>query len=164
MAIELVERFARGGEVLTYAAQGLTAEQQTKRIGPGEWSIIELIVHVLDADLVFGERMKRLIAEDGPTLLAFDDEKWMDRLDYRSMPLDEAAALFDANRRWVARLLRKCDETDFARSGNHSEKGPQTLAHVLAYATNHLDHHLTFLHGKRANLGVSLYPRFTSDR
>jgi hypothetical protein len=30
---------------------------------------------------------------------------------------------------------------------------------VVTYV-NHLDHHLKFLYGKRANLGVSIYPRY----
>ena len=30
----------------------------------GTWSIAELVAHVLDSDLVFADRIKRLIAED----------------------------------------------------------------------------------------------------
>ena len=43
------------------------------------------------------------------------------------------------------------------------ESGGQTLAEVLVYATNHLDHHLKFLYAKRAKLGVSIYPRYTAN-
>ena len=48
-------------------------------------------------------------------------------------------------------------------SGTHTEKGRQTLAEILVYATNHLDHHLKFLYAKRAKLGVAIYPRYTAN-
>ena len=75
----------------------------------------------------------------------------------------EAANLFAANRRWMAPILRALHDADFARAGNHTEKGRMTLAEILAYATNHLDHHLRFLYAKRAKLGIALPPRYTSE-
>ena len=107
--------------------------------------------------------MKRIIAEDSPTLVGFDEQAWISRLLSNEMPVDEAAALFAANRNWMSRILRAQDEAAFARAGMHTEKGRQTLADVLAYATNHLDHHLKFLYAKRAKMGVAIYPRYTAN-
>ncbi len=106
--------------------------------------------------------MKRIIAEDSPALLAFDENAWIDRLDSNAMPVDEAVALFEANRKWMARISEGPGTMRPISPGraNHTEKGRQTLAEVLAYATNHLDHHLKFLYAKRAKLGMS---RFTLD-
>ena len=78
-------------------------------------------------------------------------------------PSTKRPALFAANRKWMARILRSQDESIFARAGTHTEKGRQTLTEVLVYATNHLDHHLKFLYAKRAQLGVSIYPRYTAN-
>ena len=36
-----------------------------------------------------------------------------------------------------------------------------TAAEILSFATNHLDHHLKFLYGKRAAMGVTIYPRYS---
>jgi uncharacterized damage-inducible protein DinB len=163
MALEVIDRYVRGAELLAYASQGLTPEQQTARPGPGDWSIAELVVHLLDADLVYADRMKRLIAEDHPTLQGFDENRWIERLDSQSLPVGEAVDLFVANRRWMARLLRKCSEADFARTGTHTEAGPKSLAEILITITGHVDHHLKFLYAKRGNLGISLYPRYTRD-
>jgi uncharacterized damage-inducible protein DinB len=161
MSHDVIDRYELGAEVLTYAAQGLTPEQEAAHPGPGDWSLAQLAAHLLDTDLVYADRMKRLIAEEGPTLVAFDENAWAQHLDYASSPVAESVALFAANRRRMARILRKCTDADFARSGRHTEAGPQTLAEVLAYITNHLDHHLKFLYAKRANLGIALYPRYT---
>lgn len=157
----VIDRYAAGGPLLVYAVSGLAPEHETARPGPGAWSIAEVVAHMLDADLVIADRMKRVIAEDAPTLQAFDENAWIRRLHSHAMPVEEAVNLFAANRHWMTRLLRMCSETDFARSGIHSEAGRKTLAELLAGAVGHVDHHLRFLYGKRANLGTALLPRYT---
>ena len=159
----LIGRYELGAELLAYAVQGLTEEQGRERIGPGAWSVAELVAHLLDCDLAYADRMKRVIAEDDPTLLAFDQDAWLVRLGSAEMPVVEAVALLAANRRWMARVFKRLDEPDFARAGVHSELGPTTLAAFIARISNHVDHHLNFLYAKRGNLGVSIYPRYTRD-
>ncbi len=159
----VLDRFADGGPLLVQAVSNLTPEQAREHPIPGTWSIAEVVAHLLDSDLVLADRRKRIIAEDSPSLLAFDENAWIARLDSDAMPVDEAAALFAAHRRWMVRILKAQDEATFARAGVHSEAGRQTLAEVLVKATNHLDHHLKFLYAKRAKLGVAIYPRYTAN-
>lgn len=159
----LIERYAAGAPTLAYAVVGLSPEHEQARPGPGTWSIAELVAHVLDTDLVLTDRMKRILAENEPTLLAFDENAWVERLGYQGMRVEEAVNLLAANRHWMTQVLRCCAEGDFARAGNHTERGRQTLAEVLSTVVNHLDHHLRFLYAKRANLGVALPPRYTAQ-
>jgi hypothetical protein len=159
----LIDRYAIGGPILSYATMGLTLEQEQARPGPGAWSIAELVSHLVDSDLVAADRMKRLIAEENPSLVAFDEEAWISRLGSHEMLVEEGVNLFTANRHWMTRVLRRCSVPDFGRAGQHSQRGRVTLAEVLSTFTNHLDHHLKFLYAKRANLGVSLQPRYTYE-
>ena len=159
----VIDRFEAGGPLLVQAVAGLSPEQGRAHPIAGTWSVAELVGHLLDCDLVFADRIKRIIAEDSPTLQGFDESAWIARLGSDAVPVDEAAALFAANRKWMTRILRGQDESAFSRAGTHTEKGRQTLAEVLVYATNHLDHHLRFLYAKRAALGVAIYPRFTAN-
>ncbi len=163
MSAELLERYAAGGSLLAYAAGGLTPQQEQERPGPGAWSIAELVAHVVDTDLVIADRMKRVLAEENPTLLAFDENAWVDRLGAQQMPVEEGINLLAANRHWMSRILRRCPPADFGRAGTHSETGRKTLAELVIGACNHLDHHLVFLYAKRGNLGVSIYPRYTRE-
>lgn len=160
---DVIDRYASGGGLLQYATAGLDPKHETTRVEPGQWSLSEVVAHLLDSDLVMADRMKRIIAETDPVLQAFDENAWLDRLDSRSMPIDEAVLLFVANRRWMARILRKCSEEDFARSGQHTEAGRKTLAAVLAGAVAHLDHHLRFFYAKRAALGEAIPPRYSAE-
>jgi uncharacterized damage-inducible protein DinB len=157
----VIERYAAGGPLLVYATAGLTGEQEAAAVGPGTWSVATLVAHLLDADLVIADRMKRVIAEDEPVLQAFDEGRWIERLGSGSMPVEEAVNLFAANRHWMTRVLRKCSEADFARAGLHTEAGRKTLAELVVTAVGHLDHHLRFLYGKRAGLGVASIPHYS---
>ncbi len=159
----LIDRYSCGGAILAYAIAGLTPEQEAARPGPGAWSIAELAAHLLDADLVLADRMKRVIAEDDPVLQAFDEVAWVSRLDYQGTTAAEAVEILSVNRRWMTRILRGLSVADFRRAGQHTERGRVTLADLLATVTNHIDHHLRFLYAKRANLGVALPPRYGSE-
>jgi hypothetical protein len=157
----LIDRYAAGGPLLVYAAGRLTPELERARPGPGAWSIAELVAHLADSDLVAANRMKWVLAEPEPGLLNMDETAWVERLRYQEMPVEEAVNLFVANRHWMTRVLRGCSESDFARAGHHSVRGRVTLAELVTTYVNHLDHHLRFLFAKRANLGVSLQPRYS---
>jgi hypothetical protein len=159
----LIDRYAAGGVVLLYAVDGLSRSQEVAPPGDGagKWTIAELVGHLVDSDLVGGDRIKRVIAEPEPTLLAYDENAWIERLRSGQMSVEEGVNLFAANRRWIATVLRGCPETDFARAGNHTERGRMTLAELVAGYANHLDHHLRFLYAKRANLGAAVQPRYS---
>lgn len=159
----LIDRYAAGGPLLVYATSGLSQEHERARPGPGAWSIAELVAHLLDSDLVLADRMKRVIAEDEPVLLAFDENRWIDRLDSGAMPVEEAVNLFVAHRHWMTRILRNRSVADFGRSGVHSEAGRKTLADLVVGAVGHVDHHLRFLFAKRATLGVAQIPHYSDD-
>jgi uncharacterized damage-inducible protein DinB len=159
----LVERYVSGGPILNYALSGLTPVHEQARPGPGDWSLAELAAHLVDADLVFANRIKQVIAEPEPTLQAFDENAWIAKLGYQKTSVEESVTLLAANRRWMARILRDLSDADFARVGLHTERGRLTLAELLAYAVGHVDHHLRFVYAKRAKLGIALPPRYTSE-
>lgn len=157
----LIGRYAIGPATLEYAVHGLSDEQLRAKPGPGLWSIAELVAHMADSDAVGGDRIKRIIAEPEPTLLAYDETAWNDRLKMQDASLEDALVLFRANRRWIEQVLRRCDDSDFKRRGTHTEKGSVTLADQVVTYVTHLDYHLKFLYAKRANLRMAIQPRYS---
>jgi uncharacterized damage-inducible protein DinB len=152
MYTNLIDKYAAGAGKLRPAIAGLTREQLLARPGPGAWSIQELVVHLADSDLVGADRMKRVIAEDNPKLIGFDENLWIANLSPHEQSLDDALALFEAVRRQMASILRKVPNEGFARTGQHSERGPVTLENLVQTFITHLDHHLKFLQEKRERL------------
>lgn len=159
---DVIGRFEAASSVLSYAVAGLTPEQEQARPGPGDWSIAQVVAHLLDAELVYADRMRWVIAENDPILPAFDENAWIKRLGNDTMPIEESLNLFAASRQRMTKILRRCTESDFTRAGQHAERGRLTLADLVVSATHHLDHHLRYLYGKRANLGAAITPRYTN--
>src|SRR5206468_2003588 len=76
--------------------------------GPDEWSAIQVLGHLLDAEVTLAFRIRKLAAEPGGAIVAWDQEKWTDglrhhRADARTL-LAAYTALRAANLEQVRRL------------------------------------------------------------
>ena len=150
---ELIDRFEAGAELPGKSIDGLSREEFNSFPVPGTWSIQQVILHLFDSDLVGADRMKRVIAEPNPTLLAYDENLWVKNLHYETLDPKLACEVFRLNRRMMASLLRQLPDEAFDRTGNHTERGPESLAQLVQIYVDHLDHHLKFVREKRARLG-----------
>jgi len=161
MSRELVEQYANGAEKLTMAIRGLTAEDLTCRpaadAGVGQWSIHEVVIHLADAEQVVADRMKRVIAEENPVLLAFDENKWIANLQYDKQSTHDGAEIVKLVRWQMSAVLSALPGKAFERSGMHSEAGKKTLSDLIKGAIHHLEHHLKFIHAKRAKMGKEMW-------
>ena len=152
MTGELIDKFAQGSTRLSSAIEGMSREQLMATPVPGKWSTHQVVIHLADAELAFADRIKRIIAMENPTLLAWDENKFSANLHYEKQSTEDAVLLVQITRRQLTRVLRELPDAALQRSGTHSERGPQTLAVVLGFANSHLDHHLKFVEEKRAAL------------
>ena len=69
---ELLERFRRGPELVAGVMTGAAAEEVDYLSAPGKWTIRQILAHLADAETVGAFRLRAVIAEDNPTLSAFD--------------------------------------------------------------------------------------------
>jgi uncharacterized damage-inducible protein DinB len=152
----LIDRYSAGASVPGEAIRGLTAAELNAFPVPGTWSVQQIVMHLLDSDLIASDRMKRVIAEDMPTLLAYDETAFAKRLPYDKLDPTQACELFRLNRLFTAAILRLLPEETFERAGMHTERGRETLAHLVQDYSEHLDHHMKFLREKRKLLGKPL--------
>ncbi len=135
--------------------RGLSDEQLNTKLAPGTWSILEVVVHLLDSDLIATHRMRRMVAEELPLLVSYDENLFIARLPAELCDAAEVLNLFEANRRFTARWLRSLSAEAFAREGIHTQRGKVTVQFLLETYTKHVTHHMPFVDGKRANLGVA---------
>lgn len=157
MEREIIDRYEHGGEKLRQAVAGLTREDLHAFPVPGKWSIQQVVIHLLDSDLILAGRMKCVIAEDNPTLIGFDENKFVQRLHYEFQSAEDAVAVLALNRKIFAEVLRRLQPEDFSRKGTHNQRGVLTLAQLLEHAVEHLDHHLKFVYDKREQLGKLMW-------
>lgn len=149
----LIEAYVAGPAKLRAAVAGLTRDELTARPGPGAWSILEVVVHIVDSDAISIDRMKRMLSEDNPTLLYADETAYVERLHTHAQDLEDALTLLEVGRRQWARVLRLLPDEAFARTGQHNRCGIVTVGEYVASYVDHIDDHLKFIVGKRAKLG-----------
>lgn len=150
-----IAAYESGPSQLRAACVGLSTAQLNTRIAPGTWSIQEVVVHVLDSDLASTHRMRRMVAESNPLLISYDEDLFIARLPSETNEIAEVLALFEVNRRFTARWLRTLSHDDLARTGIHTQRGRVTVLQLVEIYSHHVNHHMTFVDGKRKALGVA---------
>jgi DinB superfamily len=157
---EIIDEYETGGDKLKKAIAGLTKEDllwvPPADAGVGLWSIQQIVVHLMDSDLISADRMKRIIAEENPLLLAYNENKFTANLFYDEQDAENSIHILDLNRRQFAVVLRKLPDSAFDRKGCHNERGLVTLAQAVQGTSKHLDYHVGFIHKKRAKLDKPL--------
>jgi hypothetical protein len=137
----LMERFRRGPEVLAVVLTGVFGEEEDFVPAPGKWSIRQVLAHLADSELVMAHRFRQVIAEDNPTLIAFDQDAWARNLDYARRKPKLSLETFRRISGENHELLSGLPESAFERSGNHSERGPITLLSLTETAAAHAESH-----------------------
>jgi uncharacterized damage-inducible protein DinB len=150
----LINQYLDGVKQLRQACAGMSREQALARPIAGKWSTLECVAHIADFDPILADRMKRVIAEENPTLVGADENKFAAALAYHGRDLQEELTIIEATRSQVARILRTLPESALARVGNHTERGPRTLQQLLESAIKHIPHHVKFILEKRQALGL----------
>ena len=152
----LIDEFERGGQLLAKSIAGLSREELTGHPIPGKWSIQQVVIHMQDSDSIAIDRMKRVIAQDKPLLIGYDETAFSKELFNDDQDINMALQIFDLNRRQFAKVLRKISADRWEKWGVHNERGKVTLAEFVKMYVWHLGHHLTFIQEKRAKLGKPL--------
>jgi hypothetical protein len=110
---------------------------------PGKWSAAEIVCHLADCELVFGFRLRQTLAEDGPTIQPFDQDKWA-RI-YPGVPAADALEAFSELRKWNLRMIRAALPAAAGRTMTHPERGTMTFENVLETMAGHDLNHLAQL-------------------
>lgn len=153
---DLIEHYARQARRPAQWIEGLTPPALLALPVPGTWSIQQLVVHVLDSDLIATHRMRRIIAEENPLLIGYNETLFARNLRYEKANLKTVCDLFELNRRFTADTLRQLPDEVFGRTGVHNERGKVSLEQMLTMYIGHVDHHEKFLKDKRKALGQPL--------
>src|SRR5258706_10110666 len=107
----LIDQFEAGIGKTKAAIAGLSREDLLAVPVPGKWSIQQVVIHLQDAEAVSIDRMKRVIAEERPLLIGFDENLYVANLSYAEQSAADAAEMVDLGRRQFVRILRRLPAT-----------------------------------------------------
>lgn len=144
----LLESYSRGAKLLREAVCSTPESGWDASPIVGKWSNRQIVCHLADSEIVYADRMKRVIAEDNPTLFEADPDVFGPALFSPQRPWETELKLIETIRAHMLPILRSCDTDDFQRTGVHSTDGPMTLKNLLERITAHIPHHISFIEEK----------------
>jgi len=126
----------------------LTEGQRRHRPAPGEWSVNEVMGHLLHIERdAFLPRLKLMLTQDHPAFPVFSPEPWTRERDHSVDPFDASLAAFTKARGETLGYLRALPAGAAERVGLSAFFGPVSLGQ---YATHAVDHDLEHLAQMRA--------------
>ena len=147
--VPLLERFRRVAELLAMSTTG-AAGPELDFAEPGRWSVRQIVCHVADTEAVWVMRFRQVIAEENPTMPAFDQNAWATALDYHRRKISQALEQFRVLRSENSELLKEVPEEAFSRTGTHAKRGPMSLLEMLTLSAEHVEKHVRQIQGARA--------------
>jgi len=122
---------------LRAAVAELSDEDLRRPERPGKWSVLQVVQHVADTELAYAYRMRMILAHDTPRIQAYDQDRWVERLRYNEVALDDALAEFEALRASNLRLLRRLSDGAWDRTGLHAERGLESIRRIAQMLAGH---------------------------
>lgn len=103
------------------------------------------MVHITDSEVNSYIRCRRLVAEPGLDLMAYDENRWASALDYHSISTAGAVELFRVLRRQTYELIRHLPESAWSNTCYHPENGDMTLEDWLDVYERHVAEHVEYM-------------------
>ena len=110
---------------------------------PTEWSALECIAHIVDAEIVMSARYRWVLAQDEPPLIGYDQDLWVDALHAgRDEDPDELLRVLEPLRVANVELWSRSSEEDRARVGLHAERGRESFSLLFRMLAGHDRFHM----------------------
>jgi uncharacterized damage-inducible protein DinB len=151
----LLQEYAAGPQLLADSIKHVSADMFSEHPVPGTWSIRQVICHLSDAEIVYADRIKRILIEDNPTVFEWSPDDSVTNELCLCRDLSNELDVIRSVRLQMGAILGAQDVEVWQRTAVHSTDGPMTLETVLERITRHIPHHVTFINSKTAALGIS---------
>ena len=119
----------------------------------GKWTPNEIIGHLVDGEWVYGYRLRLMVCEDDPPILGTKQDSWVAGQRHNEREPSELVDVFGTLRQFNLALWKRLSPEDLTRTGQHNERGPESLAVMLrmmaGHDLSHLDQLARYIHAVR---------------
>ena len=125
------------------AVSGLPERVLRYKPAPEQWCVLEVLGHLADIEIVYGYRLRQMLADAKPVIAPLDQDAWARNLNYLNSPASELVAFYGLGRHHNLRLLRSLKASDFSKSAFHPEiQKDMTVADLVERMGGHGAGHL----------------------
>jgi uncharacterized damage-inducible protein DinB len=116
---------------------GLSEDAARRPESDGKWSVLQVLRHLADSEVVYGYRLRLIVAAERPEIPGYDQAAWTDALHYHRGTVADALGDYAAGRRMTVAFLRALDESEWERWGVHSERGKESVRQIATLLAAH---------------------------
>lgn len=154
-----IERIARAPAALRRAVEGLSDAQLDTPYRQGGWTIRQVVHHLADSHMNAYVRLRLALTEDRPTVKPYDEARWAELSDSRTLPIEVSLRLLECLHERTVTTLRALQPDDFARTYYHPEHGREfTVDELLGTYAWHGEHHVAHVTRARERMGIGIAP------
>jgi hypothetical protein len=113
-----------------------------KRPARDKWSVAEIIAHLADAEIVLGFRVRLILGAPGVPIQAFDQDVWAEAGHYEKRSPHASLAQLLAAREANLVLYKSLTPEQWKLWGMHSERGQESVEHIVRMIAGHDLNHL----------------------
>jgi hypothetical protein len=133
----ILASLAAGPRRIARALARVRGRRLRRRPAPREWSVVEVLAHLLDGEIALGFRIRKLAVEPGAAIAAWDQERWTPGLRHRRGDPRTILAAFTALRADTVALVRRLTPAQRRAAGRHSEYGRVRIDQLLDHWAEH---------------------------
>lgn len=122
--------------------KGVPTSKLCKRPAADKWSVSEIVAHLDDAEIVIGFRMRLILGAPGTPIAAFDQDSWVTSGHYEKRDPRKSVEQFRVAREANLALLKSLTLEQWKQYGMHSERGQETIEHIVRMTAGHDMNHL----------------------
>jgi hypothetical protein len=150
---EIVDTLRALPDQVEALVRDLDDEALSQRPAPDDWSIKEVCAHLRDSLEIDGERIRRMVEEDDPSIPGYDQEALARERDYQNASMPLVLTALRAFSGGNAYMLEGLSEEQWQRGGRHEERGPINVSGYAEDQAGHVRIHLEQLRSLRSALG-----------
>lgn len=139
---EKIANYLGGHEELKDALNKIPQEAWQYKPSPAEWSIHEIIIHIIDSEINGCVKLKKIISEPDTISPNYDQDLWADNLPYHKMSIDLALELFGLLRRQNSEMLNLVEASKWNNKLRHEQLGSVTIDSWLDIYIDHISGHI----------------------
>jgi hypothetical protein len=122
--------------------KGVPAAKLRKRPAPSKWSVVEILAHLADVEIVLGWRVRSILGAPGTPIQAFDQDAWAAAGNYAKRDARKSIEQFRAVREANLALYKSLSPEQWKHYGLHSERGEESIEHITRLMAGHDLNHL----------------------
>jgi hypothetical protein len=132
-------------------------EAQSFRETPTAWTILEVMCHLKDFEVVFIERVETMLKKITPTFVLFDQNEAVTENKYSEQSLSEVVQAFSLYRERTLSIFRNLEPQQWQRMGLHPKKGRMSMTDMpeslIFHDSKHIRQVSRILAAKRMSQG-----------